>query len=176
MTTATRVLTSEAFHRKSSDRHITVLHIDDDPNDTTLLQAATRKAGLSLVLKNVEDFEQAVQYLGGKGTYADRLAHPLPKLILLDLKMPRATGFEVLRWIRGNVSLSNIPVIVLSGSELQEDVRRAYLGGANSYLVKPLGFDALVELVRNIYTVWLTATQNSFSAKAQAQLRPSQSP
>src|SRR3954469_19530712 len=98
MTTATRVLTSEAFHRKYSDRHSTVLHIDDDPNDTTLLQAATRKAGLSLVLKNVEDFEQAVQYLGGKGAFADRLAHPLPKLILLDLKMPRATGFEGLRW------------------------------------------------------------------------------
>lgn len=166
-----RALTPEGFHRKPSDRHITVLHIDDDPNDTTLLQAATRKAGLNLVLKNVEDFEQAIEYLGGKGQYGDRSAHPLPRLIVLDLKMPRATGFEVLRWIRGNASLSNIPVIVLSGSELQEDVRRAYMGGANSYLVKPLGFDALVELVRNIYTVWLTAAQNSFTAREQPHLR-----
>jgi len=172
-----RAYTPQGFHRKPSHRHITVLHIDDDPNDTTLLQAATRKAGLNLALRNVEDFEQAIEYLGGKGEYGDRSAHPLPKLILLDLKMPRATGFEVLRWIRSNVSLTNIPVIVLSGSELQDDVRRAYLGGANSYLVKPLGFEALVELVRNIHIVWLTAAQNSFASRGpQPHLRPPPAP
>jgi len=174
MTSAARALTPEGFRRNSSERPLTVLHIDDDPNDTTLLQAATRKAGLSLALKNLEDFEQAVDYLSGKGHYADRSAHPMPRLILLDLKMPRATGFEVLRWIRNNPSLSKIPVIVLSGSELQDDVRRAYLGGANSYLVKPLGFDALVDLVRNIYTVWLTASQNSLHGRGHPQTSQTQ--
>lgn len=170
MTSFVRSFRPEGFHHKGSDRAPTVLHIDDDPNDTTLLQAATRKAGLNLALKNAEDFEKAIDYLSGKGAYADRSAHPLPRLILLDLKMPRATGFEVLRWIRGNPSLAQIPVIVLSGSELQDDVRRAYVGGANSYLVKPLGFDALVELVRNIYTVWLTAPQAGFTqSRSQSQ-------
>jgi CheY-like chemotaxis protein len=172
MSSVARAFATERFRRSPAQRQLTVLHIDDDPNDTTLLQAATRRAGLNLALKNLEDFEHAIAYLGGHGSYSDRSVYPLPKLILLDLKMPRATGFEVLRWIRGTPGVSNIPVIVLSGSELQEDVRRAYVGGANSYLVKPLGFEALVELVRNIHTVWLTASQQgAFTARAQAQHR-----
>ena len=138
---------------------ITVLHIDDDPNDTTLLQAATRKANLILQLKNVEDFDGAVAYLTGTGVYSDRRKYPMPSLVLLDLKMPRATGFEVLRWVRNDPAVRHIPVVVLSGSELQDDIRKAYLGGANSYLVKPLGFEALVNLVKNIHTVWLNARQ-----------------
>jgi len=141
----------------SADPELAVLHIDDDPNDTTLLQAATRKAKLSFTLKNAEDFDQAVAYLTGTGIYEDRREYPMPSLILLDLKMPRATGFEVLRWLRNNSEVKHIPVIVLSGSELQDDVRKAYLGGASSYLVKPLGFEALVNMVRNIHTVWLNA-------------------
>ena len=134
---------------------IAVLHIDDDPNDTELLRAATRKANLPLVLHNVEDAEQAIAYLSGKGAYSDRETHGIPALILLDLKMPRATGFEILRWIRGHPELQGLPVVVLSGSEMQDDIRRAYDVGANSYLVKPIGFDALVSLVKNLDAVWL---------------------
>jgi CheY-like chemotaxis protein len=136
---------------------VTVLHIDDDPNDTELLRAATRKAGVEFVLHNVEDGEQAISYLSGLGCYSDRQKYKSPSLILLDLKMPRATGFEVLRWIRKHPELGNIPVIVLSGSELQDDIRRAYDVGANSYLVKPLGFDALVAMVKNLNSVWIAA-------------------
>jgi CheY-like chemotaxis protein len=155
-----RAIISNDFRRAGEiSADLAVLHVDDDPNDTALLQAATRKANLNVTLHNVEDFEQTVSYLNGSGVYANRALYPLPTLILLDLKMPRATGFEVLRWIRNHPKLSHVPVIVLSGSELQEDIRRAYVGGANSYLVKPLGFDALVNLIKNIHTVWLTATQ-----------------
>src|SRR4051794_41136268 len=132
----------------------TVLHIDDDANDTALLQAAARSADLDFRLHNVEDGERAIAYLSGVEPYGDRSMYPLPSLILLDLKMPRATGFEVLKWIRKHPELGNLPVVVLSGSELQEDVRRAYGVGANSYLVKPIGFEALVNLVRNITSVW----------------------
>src|SRR3954468_14221612 len=135
----------------------TVLHIDDDPNDTTLLQAAMRKADLPIHLQNVEDGEEAVAYLSGAGVFAERERHPIPALILLDLKMPRATGFEVLKWIRNHPEVGHLPVVVLSGSELQDDMRKAYLGGANSYLVKPIGFEALVSLVKNISAVWLPA-------------------
>ena len=140
---------------------VTVLHIDDDPNDTALLQAATRKAGVPFLLRNVEDGEQAIAYLNGAGLYRDRTLFPLPSLILLDLKMPRATGFEILKWIRAHPELGNLPVVVLSGSELQDDIRLAYSTGASSYLVKPLGFDALVSLVKNLDVAWLTANQSS---------------
>src|SRR5436190_17356368 len=133
-----------------SPRTVTVLHIDDDANDTALLQAAARSANLQFQLHNVEDGDRAIAYLSGSPPYSDRKMYPLPSLVLLDLKMPRATGFEVLKWIRKHPELGQLPVVVLSGSELHEDVRRAYLGGANSYLVKPIGFEALVKMVRNI--------------------------
>jgi CheY-like chemotaxis protein len=73
--------------------------------------------------------------------------------------MPRATGFEVLKWIRRHPELGHLPVVVLSGSELQDDVRKAYGVGANSYMVKPIGFENLVNLVRNITTLWLGTQQ-----------------
>src|SRR6266704_614603 len=133
----------------------TVLHIDDDLNDTELLCAATRRAEAHFDLQNVEDGEQAMAYLNGVPPYSDRKLHPLPALILLDLKMPRATGFEVLSWIRAQPQISHLPVVVLSGSELKDDIQRAFAAGANSYLVKPLGFSALVDLVRNLQAVWL---------------------
>jgi CheY-like chemotaxis protein len=134
---------------------IIVLHIDDDPNDTALLQAAARSAKLGFRLHNVEDGEQAIAFLSGVEPYSDRALYPLPSLILLDLKMPRATGFEVLKWVRTHPELGGLPVVVLSGSELQDDVEKAYVDGANSYLVKPIGFEALVNLVSNISTIWL---------------------
>ena len=138
-------------------RQVTVLHVDDDPNDTALLQAASRKAKVGFELQNVEDGDQAIAYLSGTGMYANRERYRLPKLILLDLKMPRSTGFETLRWIRAHPTLRDVQVIVLSGSELRDDMQTAYAAGANSYLVKPLGFDALVELVRSIGATWVAA-------------------
>ena len=145
-----------AGDRQFDNSTATVLHIDDDPNDTALLEAARRKAELEFRLENVGDGDQAMAYLTGSGPYANRTRHPWPTLILLDLKMPRATGFEILRWIRNRPDCKDLAVVVLSGSELHEDMRLAYTMGANSYLVKPLGFESLVQLVRNITSVWLT--------------------
>lgn len=133
----------------------TVLHVDDDPNDTALLEAARRKADVDFRLENVGDGEQAIAYLSGTGPYSNRTNFPWPTLIILDLKMPRATGFEILKWIRNRADCKKLPVVVFSGSELQEDMRQAYHMGANSYLVKPLGFDALVKLVKQLATTWL---------------------
>lgn len=133
----------------------TVLHVDDDPNDTALLEAARRKAGVEFRLENVSDGDQAIAYLSGAGQYANRSRYPLPTVILMDLKMPRATGFEILKWIRNDAACKDLPVVVLSGSELQEDMRRAQILGANSYLVKPLGFEALVNLVKSFSAAWL---------------------
>jgi len=141
--------------RLAASSGATVLHVDDDPNDTALLEAARRKAEIQFRLENVSDGDQAMAYLNGSTPFGNRVRHPWPTLILLDLKMPRATGFEILRWIRNRPDCKELPVVVLSGSELQEDIRQAYSIGANSYLVKPLGFEALVQLVRNLASVWL---------------------
>ena len=129
---------------------ITVLHVDDDPNDTTLFQVACAKADVDFELKNIEDANEVIEYLSGTGQYADRTRHQMPGLVLLDLKMPRATGLDILKWIRSQSILQHLPVIVLSGSELKEDMHEAYAGGANSYLVKPPSFDSLVSMVKNI--------------------------
>jgi CheY-like chemotaxis protein len=136
--------------KQPAKRPVTVLHVDDDPNDTTLLQVACAKAAVDFELQNIEDGNEVIEYLSGTGKYADRSRYQLPGLVLLDLKMPRATGLDVLKWIRSHSSLKHLPVIVLSGSELQEDMHSAYAGGANSYLVKPPNFDSLVSLVKNI--------------------------
>jgi CheY-like chemotaxis protein len=131
-----------------------VLHVDDDPNDAELLRAATRQASAKIMIQTVEDGDGAMAYLAGVGKYSDRDLHPLPNLVLLDLKMPRATGFEILRWIRSKPAIAHIPVVILSGSELRDDMEHAYKAGANSYMVKPLGFESLVGLVKDIGFAW----------------------
>jgi CheY-like chemotaxis protein len=129
---------------------VTVLHVDDDPNDTALLQVACARAAVNFELQNIEDGGQVIEYLSGMGKYADRARYRLPDLILLDLKMPRLAGLDVLKWIRNQSKLRDLPVIVLSGSELQEDIRQAYAVGADSYLVKPPTFTSLIHLVKEI--------------------------
>ncbi len=137
-------------------RRVTVLHIDDDPNDTELFRVAARRAKVQFSIQNVTDVEQAMAYLSGRGIYADRTAYPLPSLVLLDLKMPRETGFDMLRWIRKHPEVGNLPVVIFSGSELEADIQRAYAGGADSYLVKPIGFNALIEMVKDINASWIS--------------------
>jgi len=147
---------SEADHPNEKEpggpakKPVTVLHVDDDPNDTTLLQVACAKAAVDFQLQNIGDGMEVMDYLSGAGKYADRARYEIPDLVLLDLKMPRATGWDILSWIRGHALLKDLPVIVLSGSELQEDRARAYAVGANSYLVKPPNFNSLVSMVKDI--------------------------
>ena len=155
----TELASKPALPRARRFTPCTVLHIDDDPNDTELLRAATRYAKAPFKLENVEDGEKAIAYLDGAGIYANRRLYPMPSLVLLDLKMPRATGFELLKWIRNHPKLGALPVLVLSGSELHDDIRRAYDHGANSYLIKPLGFEALVDMVKDVNEVWVAVHQ-----------------
>jgi CheY-like chemotaxis protein len=128
----------------------TILHVEDDPNDTLLLEHACKKAGVIFDLQAVSDGDQAIAYLRGVNDFSDRNKHPLPKLILLDLKMPRLSGFDVLSWLRSEEGLRAVPVVVLTSSNHDADVKRAYALGAKSYLVKPVGFEALVELVKTL--------------------------
>lgn len=128
----------------------TILHVEDDPNDTLLLQHACRKAGIVFDLQAVSDGDQAIAYLRGTEDFSDRNKYPMPQLILLDLKMPRVSGFDVLAWLRADDHFKKLPVVVLTSSNHDADIKRAYDLGAKSYLVKPVGFEALVELVKTL--------------------------
>ena len=133
-----------------SAKHTTILHVEDDPNDVVLLEHAFRKAGVDFDLQAVHDGDQAMAYLRGNANYSDRARYPLPQLILLDLKMPRVGGFEVMAWLRQEERLRNLPIVVLTSSNHDADIKRAFELGAKSYLVKPVGFEALVDLVKTI--------------------------
>lgn len=133
----------------------TILLVEDDPNDVVLVQRAFRRARIANPLQVAQDGEAAIDYLAGRPPYADRSRHPLPMLVLLDLKLPRRSGFEVLAWIRQQPVINRIPVVILTSSAESPDVNRAYEMGANSYLVKPVVFEGLVDLVQRLKLYWL---------------------
>jgi len=137
----------------------TILLVEDNPDDAELIEYAFEKAGVANPLVAVADGDAAVDYIGGTGAYADRARHPLPALILLDLKLPRRSGFEVLRFARGQVATRHTPVVVLTSSNQHDDIQRAYEVGANSYLVKPVGRDALIEMVKSLDAYWIKLNQ-----------------
>jgi len=133
----------------------TVLLVEDNPDDIDLVRHAFRKAGIAASLQVADDGDKAIAYLGGEGAYADRVLHPQPRLLLLDLKLPRRSGFEVLAWVRANEATKHLPVVVLTSSEQDADVKRAYEAGANSYLTKPVRRDALVAMLAAVDGYWL---------------------
>jgi CheY-like chemotaxis protein len=131
-----------------------ILLAEDDPNDTLLIKRAFQKAGFGSLLKTVSDGRQAIDYLRGVNEYADRARFPLPFLLLLDLKMPGTNGFEVLEWIRAQADLRRLLVVVLTSSNFQADVDRAYESGANSYLVKPIEFNEMANMIQRFEAYW----------------------
>ena len=133
----------------------TLLHIEDDPNDVLLFQHACQKAGVRCSLQVVADGDEAVAYLSGSGKFSDRVQFPLPQLVLLDLKMPRLNGIEAMTWIRSHEKLKRLPVVDLSSSNHGVDIQRAYDAGANSYLIKPVDFNTLVEIAGALGGYWL---------------------
>jgi CheY-like chemotaxis protein len=133
----------------------TVLVADDDENDIRLLTRAFLRAGISVPMKWVRDGEEAIQYLQGDEPFADRDTFPFPILMLLDLKMPRTDGFEVLEWVRKQADLKRLLVVVMTSSDEPEDVDRAYDLGANSFLKKPDDFDDLTRISRKLHEYWI---------------------
>ena len=136
-----------------------VLVAEDDPSDVYLLKRAFAEADLPATLHVVRDGQEAIDYLEGQEGYSDRNAHPLPDLMLLDLKMPRLNGFDVLNWLRQQPGLKRLLVTVLTSSNESVDINRAYDLGANSYLVKPHGTNDLAELIRRVHNYWLESNQ-----------------
>ena len=137
------------------NNEFTVLLVEDDLNDIFLVKRAFKMARLSDPLQVVTDGQEAINYLKGQGKYADRQSYPLPKLIVMDIKMPRLTGFEVLEWVKGDGGLlRRIPIVIVSSSDNPADINRAYELGANAYMVKPVNFKAVEHLFESITHYW----------------------
>lgn len=126
------------------------LLVEDDENDFMLLRRALAKVDPAARLHWVKDGAEAKEYLTGGNAYQDREAHPLPSIVLSDLKMPRCTGLELVQWLRHEAGLRTLPFIVLSASDQPSDVGSAYQDGANWYLAKPSTFEGLVEMLRRL--------------------------
>lgn len=132
-----------------------VLLVEDDPDDAFLLEDACKRLGHEEMLRVVRDGEEAIAYLLGQGDFADRLRFPLPRIVLLDMKLPRMSGLEVLEWRRGQPAVRHIPVIVLTASQSDADMARAYELGANSFLVKPVDSTAQLAMVKALCAYWI---------------------
>src|ERR1700694_1440194 len=125
---------------------ITILYADDDAEDRMLIKEAWEENRLANELHCVEDGEELMDYLHRRGQYAELAGSPLPGLILLDLNMPRKDGREALKEIKSDPRLRAIPIVILTTSKAEEDIFRAYDLGVNSFIVKPVTFQSLVDL------------------------------
>jgi CheY-like chemotaxis protein len=149
----------------------TILLAEDREDDIILIQRAFKVGGIRYPLMVVRDGEEAIAYLSGTGRYSNRELYPIPGLFLLDLTLPVTDGFEVLRWIRNQPDLKDIPVIVLTASDKIRDVNQAYRLGAHSFLVKTLDFQDAISLAQSISDYWLKVKKNA-PAELPAQQWP----
>jgi CheY-like chemotaxis protein len=133
----------------------TILIVEDEADDAELLGYAFKRAGVQNPRVTLGNGDDAAAYIEGSALYADRLRYPLPGLILLDLKLPRRSGIEVLQFIRDDWAAKHIPVVVLTSSDQHQDIARAYAAGANSYLVKPVTRDGLLTMIRTLDAYWI---------------------
>jgi CheY-like chemotaxis protein len=132
-----------------------ILLAEDDPNDVFFLKRAFKEAGIEHPLHVAIDGQAAMDYLSGANGFSDRKRYPMPGLLILDLKMPRRTGMDVLRWLRSQPVLDCLPVIILSSSAQRYDVERAYKLGVNAFVVKPGDLEQRANLARYIKGFWL---------------------
>ncbi len=114
-----------------------VLYVEDEESDVFFMRRAFRRAGMEQALKVAVDGQEAIDYLAGRGAFSDRLVYPLPAVVLLDLNLPTVSGFQVLRWLRAQPELEDLPAVVFSSSAREEDRAQARQLGANDYLEKP---------------------------------------
>ena len=135
----------------------TIVHVliaEDNEDDALLVQRALKHNGLPRPPHIVQDGAGAIDYLHGNGPYADRVAHPFPDLVLLDLKMPRVSGFEVLQWLNEHPDYRVIPTIVWSASADRRDVKHAFCLGAHGYLCKPGPYQEFLGMVERMLAFW----------------------
>ena len=154
-----------------------ILVAEDDPQDAFLLQRAFWKAGVSQAVHFVADGQQAIDYLRGAPPFHNPSRHPFPVLLVLDLKLPKLSGLDVLTWLSRQPHLNRLPTVVLSGSQDPEEIDLAYAFGADYCMLKPTGADQLVEAARHLKRHWLnfpsalrTPTQSTSPAFLESRL------
>jgi CheY-like chemotaxis protein len=127
-----------------------ILLAEDDRNDAFFLRRAFMQAGTSVSIVDVRNGQQAINYLTGEALYSDRALFPLPALVVLDLKMPLIDGFKVLEWFQAHPEISKVPVVILSSSDVQQDIAKARQLGARDYFIKPLDPHDLVSVAKGL--------------------------
>lgn len=132
-----------------------ILLVEDNPDHAELIKRNFENCHIANRLAHVEDGEAALDYLHGRGRFAERATFPMPHLVLLDLRLPRVDGLEVLKEIKGHPELRKIPTIILTTSDAERDLAKAYEHHANSYLTKPVGFEDFSRLLRDLGFYWL---------------------
>ena len=137
----------------------TILYVEDDENDVMFMRQAWKKAGLLNPLHVVTDGEQAMHYLAGEGKYANRGEHPMPCLVLLDLKLPKVSGLELIKWIREQPAIHTLQVVILTSSNQPTDIHTAHALRANAYLVKPPNAEGLAQMAESLKDFWMSRAQ-----------------
>jgi len=147
-----------------------ILLAEDREDDIALILKAFSKAYIPNPLHVVRNGEEAIAYLKGAAKYANRAEYPLPELMLLDLKMPRMDGFEVLKWVRHQPNLATLRIVVLTCSESIRDVNEAYSLGANSFMVKPMDFEDVIHMSKFLTSYWLHMSRTPESSRSEKGL------
>jgi two-component system, response regulator len=141
----------------------TILLVEDNPDDVILTKIALEKSRISNKIVVAEDGVEALDYLFGQGKFAGRVAGKLPEIVLLDLKLPRISGLEVLKQIRANPLTSMLPVVILTSSSMDKDIISGYKLGCNSYITKPVDFNQFLNAVQQLEIYWLILNKNPYS-------------
>ncbi len=139
---------------------IEILLVEDNPRDAELTIRALKKNNLANLLVHVQDGAEALDFLFGHGKYAERDVNKHPRLVLLDLKLPKVSGLEVLRTIKQHEQTKNIPVVMVTSSTEDPDIQSAYALGVNSYVVKPVQFEEFMEAISRLGIYWLLVNHN----------------
>jgi len=139
---------------------LTILLVEDNPDHAELVMRNLEDFKVANRVMHVDDGQKALDYLYGQGEYTDRLKFPLPNLVLLDLRLPRVDGLQVLREIKENADLRALPVVILTTSDAERDLAAAYASHANSFLTKPINFGEFSNLIRDLGFYWLAWNKN----------------
>ena len=139
----------------SNPNAVEIILIEDNPHDAELVLRALKKHGLTNKLQLLQDGAEALDFIFATGAYADRDLNHRPKLILLDLKLPKVDGLEILRRLKGDARTRSVPVVVMTSSQEEKDIVESYSLGVNSYIVKPVDFDKFVQSVSDLGLYWL---------------------
>jgi len=142
-----------------SNSKVEVLLVEDNPHDAEMTIRALKKVNLANRLIHVKDGAEALDFIFAKGTFADRQIENKPKVILLDIKMPKVDGIEVLRQIKSNEATRTIPVVIMTSSKEEQDIITSYDLGVNSYVVKPVDFEGFAKAVSELGLYWLITNQ-----------------